>query len=80
MLPILLALDKCIAANDHAPPSVAAVKETMKHELEKRTQDTDLALLACALNPFIKNLSFLKDSLNTKAQKLLEQQCTEVYY
>lgn len=80
VLPILLALDKCIATNDDDPPSVAAVKNTMKRELEKRTQDTDLALLACALNPFTKNLRFLEDSFKTKAQELLEQQCTEVYH
>ena len=41
VLPILLALDKCIADSEDDPTSISAVKAKMKLELEKRTQDTD---------------------------------------
>lgn len=67
-----------MSVSDEDPVSITAVKENMEHKLEKRTQDTDLAIFPCALNPFTKNLRFLKDALQTKARELLDQQCLEL--
>ena len=77
-MPILLALDKAVAVKDDDCPVIRAVKLQMACELEKRTQDTDLALLACVLNPFTKYLRFLELSYQTRALQLLEEKACEL--
>ena len=73
IMPILLALDKYAGA-------IRAVKERMTRELEKRTQDVDLALLGCVLNPFTKHLGFLDTSNRAKALALLEEEALDLFH
>ena len=67
IMPILLAIEKAIAVRDDDCWDIATVKNKMGQEIEKRTQDTDLAILACTLNPFIKHLRFLEAEHRTRA-------------
>ena len=52
----------------------------MGQEIENRTQDTDLALLACSLNPFTKHLRFLGAEYRTRATELLEQAALDIHH
>ena len=57
-----------------------AVKQKMDQEMEKRTQDTDLALLACILIPFTKQLMFLRAGCRTRAIELLEAAAMDMHH
>lgn len=71
IMPILYKIEKCISEASDNPESIKYVKAHMREELEKRTEDTELAMLACALNPFTKDLTFLRQSDAEKARELL---------
>ena len=43
-MPILLAIEKAVTVKDDDGGAIVAVKQKMGQEMEKRTQDTDLAL------------------------------------
>lgn len=51
------------------PTLIKKIKEKMKSELQSRTQDRELALMACMLNPFTKD--FLPTEERLDAHQLL---------
>lgn len=53
------------------PTLIKKIKEKMKSELQSRTQDRELALMACMLNPFTKDLDFLPTEERLDAHQLL---------
>lgn len=53
------------------PTLIKKIKEKMKSELQSRTQDMELALMACLLNPFTKDLDFLPTEERLDAHQLL---------
>ena len=77
---ILLAIEKAITVRDDDCEVISAVKNKMGQEIEKGTQDTDLALTACTLNPFTKHLIFLGNEYQTRATEFLEQAALDVHH
>ncbi|KAK3584783.1 hypothetical protein CHS0354_021243 [Potamilus streckersoni] len=71
VIPILLKLAKCVETNVNDPPPIARLKDVMRQELNSRTQDKDLSLFGCLLNPTMKDLEFLRDSERAGGHALL---------
>lgn len=71
IIPLLIKLSKCVEIDSEDPTLIKKVKEKMKSELQSRTQDRELALMACMLNPFTKDLDFLPTEERLDAHQLL---------
>ena len=80
IMPILLAIEKAVTVKDDDGGAIVAVKQKMGQEMEKRMQDTELALLACILNPFTKHLRFLGAGYRTRAIDLLETAAMDMHH
>ena len=80
IMPILLAIEKAVTVKDDDGGAIVAVKQKMGQEMEKRTQDTELALLACITNPFTKHLRFLGAGYRTRAIDLLETAAMDMHH
>ena len=73
-MPIILKLSKCTEVNDDELKGIRDTKQKMKAQLDTRTKDRDLAIMACMLNPFTKQLDFfsLEQRLDGHAMLLRE--------
>jgi hypothetical protein len=71
IIPLVMKLSKCIEKDPDDPTLIKKMKDKMQSELQSRTQDRELALMACILNPFTKNLEFLPVDDRIKAHQLL---------
>lgn len=71
IIPLLIKLSKCVEIDSEDPTLIQRIKEKMKSELQRRTQDRELALMACMLNPFTKDLDFLPTEERLDAHQLL---------
>ena len=78
VIPSLLKLERTIEADEEDPPVIRNIKAKMREELEARSQDRYLALLAVILNPKTKALGFPPASEVEKAQGLLFKEVKEV--
>jgi hypothetical protein len=78
VIPVIMKLDKSIQGNEDDPAVIQKMKQILQTEMEKRTQDRDIPLLACLLNPGTKNLEFLGEQDFQLAKSLMEQEAAKV--
>ncbi|XP_069134524.1 E3 SUMO-protein ligase ZBED1-like [Argopecten irradians] len=78
IMPILLKLFQCIKITEFDPPAVKSVKRLMDAEMQKRTDDRDLGIMASVLNPFTKELAFLTEEERERGHKMLLEEALSV--
>lgn len=71
VIPVIMKLKKCIKIDEEDPDAIKTLKLKMISELESRTQDTEIAMMACMLNPYTKNLDFLETDQRVSAHSCL---------
>ncbi|KAJ8286540.1 hypothetical protein GJAV_G00040340 [Gymnothorax javanicus] len=74
VMPLLLKIEKRIEVTAEDLPTVVKVKDILREFFQSRSQDKQLALLACALNPFTRHLEFLPESERREAHRLLQDE------
>ena len=77
VLPVVLKLRRAIEISADDNTVVKAVKRKMQSEMEKRTEEEDIVLLATVLNPFTKEFS-LCPNLKDRAHQLLRHHAQSI--
>jgi hypothetical protein len=70
---IIAKLQSVLAPFALDPPIIVKVKAIMREELDNRTQDRELALAACMMNPFMKDLEMVGDEGRALLQRVAEE-------
>ena len=68
---ILVKLARCTEVKDDHPKCIRDIKLKMKEQLDSRTKDRDLAVMASMLNPLTKELNFLTVEERLDAHSML---------
>lgn len=58
VIPVLLKLDQSTGIHEDDSEVLKKIKNILRDEMKKRSQDRDIPLLACLLNPGTKHLEF----------------------
>lgn len=78
VIPVLLKLDQSTGIHEDDSEVLKKIKNILRDEMKKRSQDRDIPLLACLLNPGTKHLEFLSEEEFKYAKALLEEKAAQV--
>ena len=82
ILPVIMKLGKCIVLSDDDPECIKKMKKKMSDEIIKRCarvdNDEEISLMACILNPLMKQLEFLSQEQRDHAQGQLTEKALEL--
>ena len=71
VIPVVIKLAQLVEINEDDPHQIKQLKGRMGSEIESRTRDKELAVMACVLNPFTKSLDFLSVNERLEGHQLL---------
>jgi len=82
ILPVIMKIGKCIVLSDDDPECIKKMKKKMSDEIIKRCarvdNDEEISLMACILNPLMKQLEFLSQEQRDHAQGLMTEKALEL--
>ena len=78
VLPLAMKLVKVVAHQEDDHSVVKKVKSKMQEQIGKRTTTEETSLLACILNPFTKDLTFVPEEARNSAMAMLKEQASKL--
>ncbi|XP_048753925.2 E3 SUMO-protein ligase ZBED1-like [Ostrea edulis] len=62
VLPVITKLLRIVELNDEDLPFIKHIKQQMQLEMDKRAVSEDISVIACMMNPFMKDLNFASNA------------------
>ena len=82
ILPVIIKIEKCISISEDDPESIKKMKIKMSNEMINRCakveNDEEISLMACILNPLMKQLDFLTPEQKNSAKMMLTEKALEL--
>ncbi|VDI28310.1 Hypothetical predicted protein [Mytilus galloprovincialis] len=82
ILPVIIKIEKCISISEDDPESIKKMKIKMSNEMinrcDKVENDEEISLMACILNPLMKQLDFLTPEQKNSAKMMLTEKALEL--